>query len=1278
MRVTTHDNTNVESNHRELVFENIGTDNENLSLVIFDSPPEGVKAFAEKNYYKIPLYQVQSREKSSTEADVELVHICPKRYAQASTKITDNEHWLRDGYFYIYVDGYLWRELKASYNAKEFFTTFSDVNLRVQKGEQLWKKNKGYREATGKSLKSILVPYKLQGTSCKVEVAYSEVQWSWRQVQAFGGMAPTDPRLNGHEPVKIDEADKVESAQRRAKRMTELDKLGQYQQGYSNQQHPKHLVLPFINASAVYNPIVDDEIGRAREAAKEITSARKMLDLLQVSSAFESRMPLGKTMPKVTKEQAGKHAIAQVVQSQFFAFPQQVQNKIKTLGEDNVNEAEVELASDYKEWAEDSLNTDDLRQYLKTEDAFQIAEFINEIKTKSFEIITQESDVGSFYQAVCDYAYFKDSRRFEMYEVISDVVAPLKDTTADLIKSYIISEADQTQLAEIDRQDMGQEVVLKVIGSHLDDIDSNNNMLELVKLLFPKQTGDSLKDYESYADPSIAFDLRFDVDDFIHFNEDQGHLNDPKLQLVRRGLQVVWGFLNIVLEVPTTMFVMNKYNQPFKTAYASHIKQEESLKKNSEKLNKDIKGLEQEIAAKKAEIKAIESHKQSMHAEITAQGLDPKKADAQITVHLEQRQQELEGLQQEARQAKNANIRTKRHIANLKSAGQDLLTLDGSVKIRNVAVRQNPYQKFMHLSDMVTDGLINEIDIDANQYLSGNLPDNKIPLNFLNRVERAKQKLSDFNRASSGLVDAMETGNNVPKAKLKINNKHSIQARLDHLVNLDGSLDELENMFNDQILKAEQSKQVLHRKLLVIDGTALSSNVQQLKANKDFLKKANIDKTKVDWDLIAYEEHTKTLSTYKKWHLNPALFNKAFNVMLPFVATMEVVNFYRVVENEGSSRINKVSAAFDLADLMVSIGRNIAERRVGLPTNTQVQIFLDSPSKPVNTAQTRLLGRNVATLALKVTLIVASDTLSFVASGISMYCALVDMNKALGVGNTGLAVGHAIMSVGFAAMTVGSGLALMGHASLIAVIATGPFFLIGLIALLIGAVVIYWFTESAIESWLQACPWGKEKYTDDDANNSSIRASQWLSRPDYCLIDLYNVLYSPYVNVDSNLMTKQVNITVNVPKAARENGLKFTLSWRKLSKVLGSPESQYQDISLKQLEHTNGSWQLLLNRSGWKYGVSYSQLIKVLGLKAQDNIELKASVVAYPEGKGMKVLANFDSEFALPVSYYKAGKKPEGFWADDNRPTTHKPSVAISSRRVVLNNQPLYPLDYGY
>ncbi|REL26661.1 hypothetical protein DXX93_08755 [Thalassotalea euphylliae] len=75
------------------------------------------------------------------------------------------------------------------------------------------------------------------------------------------------------------------------------------------------------------------------------------------------------------------------------------------------------------------------------------------------------------------------------------------------------------------------------------------------------------------------------------------------------------------------------------------------------------------------------------------------------------------------------------------------------------------------------------------------------------------------------------------------------------------------------------------------------------------------------------------------------------------------------------------------------------------------------------------------------------------------------------------------------------------------------------------------------------------------------------------------------------------------------------------------------------------------------------------GLKTDENIELKASLTAYPEGQGALLLPNFDTDFSLPVSYYKQGEAPDGFWQSDNREYGHQHLSAISSRTVRLSEK---------
>ncbi|TMP62687.1 hypothetical protein, partial [Pseudoalteromonas sp. S1649] len=84
----------------------------------------------------------------------------------------------------IFVDVHLWRELKVK--TEQNVTRFNDDNLEWEKRVMTCIQNKGYREATGEALKTVIVPYKLIGQTCDVQDGDSEVPWYWKQFPLFG------------------------------------------------------------------------------------------------------------------------------------------------------------------------------------------------------------------------------------------------------------------------------------------------------------------------------------------------------------------------------------------------------------------------------------------------------------------------------------------------------------------------------------------------------------------------------------------------------------------------------------------------------------------------------------------------------------------------------------------------------------------------------------------------------------------------------------------------------------------------------------------------------------------------------------------------------------------------------------------------------------------------------------------------------------------------------------------------------------------------------------
>ncbi|WP_415897863.1 toxin VasX [Neptuniibacter sp. QD72_48] len=84
---------------------------------------------------------------------------------------------IRNGYLYIFKDNQLWREIEVI-NKENIGPEFRDTHLSHHREgfDKPFKKEP--RKAVGKPLKDIWLPTKANGSSQRLYVAYSEVQWS--------------------------------------------------------------------------------------------------------------------------------------------------------------------------------------------------------------------------------------------------------------------------------------------------------------------------------------------------------------------------------------------------------------------------------------------------------------------------------------------------------------------------------------------------------------------------------------------------------------------------------------------------------------------------------------------------------------------------------------------------------------------------------------------------------------------------------------------------------------------------------------------------------------------------------------------------------------------------------------------------------------------------------------------------------------------------------------------------------------------------------------------
>ena len=1237
---TVPDLTNLETAHRELVFEGLANDQEKVSLMVADTNPD----LGTSGYYKIPL-GTSSANDTAQDTEVELVHIYPLRMG------IDGEDQLREGFIYIYVDGHLWRELEVLPRENGEGVAFKDVNLAFQKGHKVirvaeysYKKDnygkecsvdntelalemvdKGERKATTEELSTIIVPNKLYGQQCSVEIAYSETQWSWKQIEAFGGMAETDPRLNYGPSVKPG-LNGDQATNRRANRMQKLDKLASFKQGYDNSTLPDHLVLPVPDMSGVYVPVLADSIGLARDTSARVAIYRKELLSLPVTSIqqdpeFKSESNTERFEP--SPNQLAKHSLATAIQSTFFHYPKGIEKK-KALGVE-VDEDAEDLAQQYREYIEDSFSTTEFRKYLHTDRAFELGLQINQSKAKLFEIMSDEQKNNSFYYSIEDYAYYDDIRRCLLYAVCSDVLGPIKDLTITLISHFAVSDDDFKKLDELDANDVGQECWLKVMGTH------PTERLRLIELLYPKKIKDEMTAYECRLKGSNdEFDTRFDLtlmqDNLQPLHDQDASYTDAVIQVLRRASQAMWGFLVIGLEVPTGLNAAQ--GQDIKSVYGDRKAKAETLALDTNALKDEKVALERSIEAKQAEINAyIKARNQILNAAV-AGGMNPDSVVAQLDLQIKRQEQALRDIKKTASNVQYQLTNAKRELSALSSS----IEYAKSARFEN-SVRGDLFGRFKQLVDVSTNGLIKEINLSIADYLDGNLPDGFLPLDFQSKAERASKRLNELEKAAEAFADSHQKNLVAhPYVRTELGGGQIVQQQLDHILSLDGTLGEIEKTLQRQKIKAEFAQKRLQQKVLVLDASKIEKLDLEL---LDTEKRVSKLESKIDgknWELDSVKKEVDSLERLSKFSVKPQVYNIALNGALSFVAALEVVNLFDTMKNANASGLTKASAILDFADIMINIGANVVEKKAGLPTPRQVNAILKNSASHVSSM-----------VVLRGVLVFTANAVSLLAAAVSAYVAFKDAMLEKESGDTALYYANMTMMVGFLSLTASASLVAATHLiSALSVGAVATFGaiasalgLLGLLIVLIGAGLLLIFHESEIEAWLNACPWSKkqqQKYKDDSNKSSAVRASTWQHKMENALTDFYSMLYSPAINIQRFLSVFKVQ--VSAPLTNELEGFSARFYWSK------EGDDKIQEINHHQLAKLSSGWKLYPNRTGYYFEFTEGRLCELLNLEVGSSIELIIEIESYPNGKGKKVIESATELYSLPTV---VTKKDDGY-----------------------------------
>jgi len=125
---------------------------------------------------------------------------------------------LPTGWLYVFVNGYLWRELEVHNDLGEF----SDVEFGYEAG-------KDKRNSTGRVSQLLLLPYKINGQLQTLQIAHSITQWRWEEIGKAGGIDPDDNRFLPRIKQKLA---KIASDDAMTQKLQHID-LSSYPKGFS-------------------------------------------------------------------------------------------------------------------------------------------------------------------------------------------------------------------------------------------------------------------------------------------------------------------------------------------------------------------------------------------------------------------------------------------------------------------------------------------------------------------------------------------------------------------------------------------------------------------------------------------------------------------------------------------------------------------------------------------------------------------------------------------------------------------------------------------------------------------------------------------------------------------------------------------------------------------------------------------------------------------------------------------------------------------------------------
>ena len=441
------DGPNNAERHRELILENFTPGRKRLSLMLTDD---------HHDYYKIPLGYDDTTAFNEDMSNPAL-KLVPVTFLR---NIPDEGLGpLREGWVYIYVNGYLWREARYDTDCHMLI----DVNLSYEKGLDR-------RRATVQKDSTLVLPWNMNGSESIVEIAFSEEQWSWERIDQLGGVDPEDPRQWLGERVESAYSTDY-TAKARAARLMPVD-LSAAESNFEDMPEGSNIRLVTNEELAprrrhyntkfdkgIASVILPDVIGDARYLA---STQSDMIDLLDATVTTmlqaDHQYPSGWTIDRIAEDRmehiqtVADSRLAALFNTQFFApIDQQLKQPDLTEKEREVLEQRVE--------DREELDLQAMEEQLNKEGCEQIIQSALDYRRDLIDLM----DTPAFLTAMEDYHTLENAHWFLLPELMGQLIARFNQPVANAYKDLFFNLDDYALYLD---RDQGADFLLRLTGGH--------------------------------------------------------------------------------------------------------------------------------------------------------------------------------------------------------------------------------------------------------------------------------------------------------------------------------------------------------------------------------------------------------------------------------------------------------------------------------------------------------------------------------------------------------------------------------------------------------------------------------------------------------------------------------------------------------------------------------------------------------------------------------------------------------------------------------------------